>query len=189
MQQTELVKLTRLWRHYLANDHSSLGWPVGHNQITLTSSPANHRPVAQLPISFQATPFNIRVKDSTFFAASALACLSLPALFGETAQITTICPTYGLEIKITVTQDGITTSDPMDCVLSVMVPGKRPGSVYDSIIRSMDLANHLMRFFSSAAAASVWLVAYPGVTILAMDDAWQLAMALFFYEEIGEGGE
>lgn len=136
-------------------------------------------PGSQMPISFRPTPYRISVGESVFYGRSALACLSLPALLSEPMKLESICPASGSAIHIAVSQQGVTACDPPGCVLSVPVPGVAPGCALDGEDEPAGGAHQLDRFFSSAGAASLWLVAYPGVVVLDIDQAWQLANDIY----------
>ena len=122
----------------------------------------------RLPFSFQPSPYRVRVKESSFFAASALECLQLPVLLGEAVEVESICPSNGSTIRLTVTGLGVTSHDPAGCVMSLAVPS-------------------LTRFFSSPETAALWLVAYPEAVILRLDQAWQLAIDLTTHQQRPDG--
>lgn len=136
----------------------------------------------RLPLSFQPSPYQVRVKDSNLFAASALECLQLPFLLGETIHVTTVCPSDGLAIQLTITDQGVTSHDPSGCVMSMMVSGQmtldEPAQLAAILADPQKLIRQLTRFFSSSESAALWLVAYPNVVILQLDQAWRLAAAL-----------
>ena len=132
-------------------------------------------PGGRMPLSFQPSPYRVRVKESSFFAGTALDCLQLPALLGETIQVETVCPTNGRAICLTVTGEGVANCDPPGCVLSLVTPGQMPGSPTASPDDRLKQARQLTHFFSSAEAAALWLVPYADVDILDLDQAWRLA--------------
>ena len=131
-----------------------------------------------LPLSFQPSPYRVQVKDSTFFAVSALECLMLPALLGEAIDATAVCPSNGAAIHLTVTAQGVTCHEPPGCVMSVALIGPRAGNGASGLGDLRDLNRQLTRFFSSAEAAALWLVPYPQVEILQLDQAWRLAIKI-----------
>lgn len=131
-----------------------------------------------LPLSFQPTPYRVQVKDSAFFAASALECLQLPALLGETIDVNAVCPSNGSAIHLTVTAQGVKSHDPSGCVMSVAVIGQAARDGAGCLVDLRALDRQLTRFFSSAEAAALWLVPYPNVEILQLDRAWHLAAEL-----------
>jgi hypothetical protein len=136
----------------------------------------------RLPLSFQPSPYQVRVKDSSFFATSALECFQLPFLLGETAHVSAVCPSNGSAIQLTVTTQGLTSQDPPGCVISVAVSGQMAldgcAQLANSLTDPEKLIRQLTRFFSSAEAAALWLVAYPSVQIFELDQAWHLAAEL-----------
>jgi hypothetical protein len=129
-------------------------------------------------ISFKSSPYRVKVKDATVFAKSALEALYLPFIFETDVWIETFCPTSGTPIAMYVTQDGLISSSPAECVLSVVFPDEMDGDSATSSAHISHLAGQLSRFFSSRAAAMTWLVAYPHVAILPAIDAWRFAILI-----------
>jgi hypothetical protein len=146
MPMPELVEYQQQILRALAQDSSWLG--------------------GRLPLSFQPSPYRVRVKESAFFASSALACLQLPALLGAAIEVETFCPSNGLAIHLAITDQGVTSHDPAGCVMSFTDVGQAS---------RQSSAQQLIRFFSSAEAAALWLVAYPNVEIVQLGQAWRLA--------------
>ena len=128
----------------------------------------------RMPISFLPTPYRVRVNESRFFAPTALDCLRLPALLGETIEVESICPSNGTVIQLTITGQGVTILDPPGCVMSVAAPGMAPANAAGNLDDPHSLTRQLAHFFSSPEAAALWLVAYPDVAILDIERAWQL---------------
>jgi hypothetical protein len=129
----------------------------------------------RMPLSFRSSPYRVRVGESRFFASSALDCLRLPALLGEAIEVASICPSSGRAICLIVTEQGVTRQDPPACVMSLAAPRITLNHLHNSPDGSRGEARDLSRFFSSPEAAALWLVAYPGVELLNLDRAWQLA--------------
>ena len=129
-------------------------------------------------ISFKSSPYLVKVKDATVFAKSALEALNFPFIFETEVWIETFCPTNGTPIAMCVTQDGLASSSPADCVLSVVFPDEMDGNTATSSPYIRHSAGQLSRFFSSRAAAMTWLVAYPNVAILPAIDAWRFAILI-----------
>jgi hypothetical protein len=50
--------------------------------------------------------------------------------------------------------------------------------MFNSVERTKRMVSK-MRYLSSTQAASLWLVAYTGVTVLDNDQAWELAKAIY----------
>ncbi len=69
------------------------------------------------------TPHRFRVKGRDLYAWCALDALFLPGLLGETAEVRSICPTSGAEIRLTVSPLVEAEYTPPDTVLTIVVPG------------------------------------------------------------------
>jgi hypothetical protein len=131
------------------------------------------------PISFRPSPYHVRVLESTVYASSATVCLYLPMLIKADIQVETQCPTNGSMIHLEITDQGVISSTPEECVLSVVIPSNSvvASGLTERPARS-ELSN-LMRFFSSREAAITWLVAFPNAAVLGMDDAWLFAHEIY----------
>ena len=121
----------------------------------------------QVPISLKPTPYLIRTQDSIFYALSPLGCLRLPLSIKETVHVESTCPTNGSKINLTVTQNGVDTSETPQCVMSIATPWIESNNKISD--------KQVSRFFSSAKAASLWLAPYPDVTVLDIEQAWKYA--------------
>ena len=84
------------------------------------------------------------------------------------------CPSNGTMIHLVITGGGVTICDPLDCVLSVVIPTANIATLSQNL-DDVEPIRRLAHFFSSAEAASLWSVAYPEHAILNMDQAWRLA--------------
>lgn len=177
--EADLDTLIFLWQRKVAADRASPDQAAFTRQLLLSLGQGTPLPDGQMPISFRPTPYRVSVRDSFFYGRSALACLYLPALLGEPVCLETICPAYGSAIQLSVSQKGVTANDPPDCVLSVAVPGMTPGCAISGEDEPDGAAHQLTRFFSSAEAAALWLVAYPGVAILNINQAWRLVNVIY----------
>lgn len=126
-------------------------------------------------LSLNPTPHQLRVNGRELFAWCALDTLFLPALLRQSAQVVSTCPATGATIRLTITPEGVETADPSDAVLSVVTPGITPGCELGAKSGPHGPVCSTMHFFSSREAASTWLIGQPGVTILSVAEAWQLA--------------
>ena len=126
------------------------------------------------------TPHRFRVNGRLLYTWCSLDAMFLPGLLGETAVVESTCPSSGETIHLTITPDGVTDYSPTTTVLSIAVPGltceteniscspdKKGGSQREGC--------NQMNFFRDRAAAEAWIEDYPGVAILAVAEAWQLA--------------
>ncbi len=126
-------------------------------------------------LSLNPTSHQFQVNGHQLFAWCALDTLFLPALLRQSAQVESACPATGAKIELTVTPEGIATVDPPETVLSIVIPDVTPRCEVGAKSGPQGPVCSTMHFFSSYEAASTWLVAHPGVTILSVDEAWQLA--------------
>jgi hypothetical protein len=118
------------------------------------------------------------VNGRTLYASCALDTIFLPGLLGETAEVESTCPVTGEAIRLTITPDGVTQYSPAGTVLSIAVPGVSCNR--EEADGEADRAREScqqMYFFSTRTAAEQWIKDYPGVVILTVEDAWQLAKA------------
>ena len=129
----------------------------------------------RLPLTFQPSPFRVQLKESTFFAASALDSLRLPVLLGGTVTVESTCPSNGTMIHLVISSQGVTICEPKDCVLSVVVPATSIANLAQEPDGPVEPIRRLVHFFSSAEAASLWSVAYSDHAILNLEQAWRLA--------------
>jgi hypothetical protein len=93
----------------------------------------------------------------------------------ESVQVETNCPAFNTIIHLTISSNGIEACEPSDCVLSVPIPNHK---TFNSVEHTKKMAAK-MRYLSSSQAASLWLIAYSGVTVLDSDQAWELAKAIY----------
>lgn len=144
------------------------------NQMVRALAQGTPWAAGRIPLSFRPSPYQVRVGESRFFAPSALDCLRLPALLGESIEVTSVCPTNGQAICLIITEQGLGSHEPSGCVMSLVGPRMLPGRMFDRCDDSSNEERQLTHFFSSREAASLWLVAYPGVDVLGIDQAWRL---------------
>ena len=129
----------------------------------------------RLPLSFQSSPYRVRVNESRFFAGSALDCLQLPFLLGGAVTVESTCPSNGQAIRLVIASQGVTCCDPPGCVLSLVMPGLMSRGAAEGLDDPGNMIRQLSHFFSTAEAAALWLVAYPEAAVLDIDQAWRLA--------------
>lgn len=130
-------------------------------------------------LSLNATSYLFRVNGRDLYAWCALDTLFLPALLQQPAQVESTCPTTGAEIRLIIAPEGVKAVEPASTVVSVVVPGITPDCAQCARAGPQSPVCSQMHFFSSREAASTWLVAHPGVAVLSVDEAWQLADAVW----------
>lgn len=122
------------------------------------------------------TAHRFRVNGQQLYAWCALDALFMPGLLGKTAEVESICPTTGAAIRLTIAPDRVRAYSPAETVLSITVPGLscRRDPDDQSTGPSSDACSQ-MDFFSSRAAAEEWVQNHPGVAILTVEEAFELA--------------
>jgi alkylmercury lyase len=110
----------------------------------------------------------IEVDGRVLTAWCAWDMLFLPALLGQTAQVSSRCPTTGQQISTTVTANRPVDVRPVEAVLSFLPP-ERP---FDAEV--MESFCHFVHFFASERAAHKWTAHHPGTLILSIDDGYRL---------------
>lgn len=125
-------------------------------------------------LSLNPTSHHFYLDGRELFAWCALDTLFLPALLQQPAQVKSTCPATGATIRLTITPEGIKGLDPTGAVLSVVIPGITPCCEPGAKSGPQGPVCRAIHFFSSGQAAGAWLVAYPGITVLSVPEAWQL---------------
>lgn len=136
--------------------------------------------IVGLALTLRPTGHRFRVRGNDLFTWCGFDALFLPILLGEPAEVGSTCPVTGAEIRLTVQPDGrVSAATPATVVVGIVgeevtscCPVAGPGS---AICTQMPL-------FASRAAAERWLPDHPGVSIVDLDQARQVARA---YVEAG----
>jgi alkylmercury lyase len=126
-------------------------------------------------LSLTPSPYHLQVNGQTLFAWCALDTLFLPACIGQAAQVTSTCHIAGTPITLLVTPEGVKHIDPAITVLSIAVPGVTPSCDLKAKTGPQGPVCPTMHFFSSKIVAIPWLEDHPGMAILSIEEAWQLA--------------
>jgi alkylmercury lyase len=127
-------------------------------------------------LTLRATPHRFHLADLQLFAWCSLDTLFLPGLLEAPAQIESSCPVTGEPIRLRVTPDRVESYLPTTTVLSIVLPG---------ISCSTDRAGPLscvcsqMLFFAHRTAAQTWMRDRPGLAVLSVEDAFELARQHF----------
>lgn len=136
-------------------------------------------------LSLNPTPHRFQVDGQKLYAWCALDTLFLPALLQKPAQVESTCPTTDANIRLTIAPEGVKAVETASTVVSVVVPGITPDCDQCAHAGPRSPTCSQMHFFSSREAASTWLVTHPEVAILSIDEAWQLANAVWV-EPVGD---
>ena len=124
------------------------------------------------------TQHRFQVDGVDLYAWCALDTLFLPALLDETAHVETPCPETGETITLVIGPEGLREYSPDTARASVVVPGETPSCDLDSITGPDSATCSQMHFFATLDAAESWAKDHPGVAIVTVEDANQIARVL-----------
>lgn len=151
-----------------------LALPVGYIDETLERSPGVFRDQQRRVTGFmglsiiEVSEHRIRLEGRVLWARCAWDALFLPELVGQSAGVSSRCPSTGRSISLTVTPTGVTDLAPPEAVVSFLLPETRfDANVVQSFCRFVHL-------FASRDAAAGWSAEHPGTFSLAIDDAYRL---------------
>ncbi len=95
--------------------------------------------------------------------------LFLPELLDSPGRIVTACPVTRVDIRLTVTPDGVEKTDPDGVVMSFVMPET---AGYRADLRGTFC--RYVNFFASDQAAAAWLTGNAGAAILSLAEAYAL---------------
>lgn len=130
-------------------------------------------------LSLTPSPHHLQVNGRTLFAWCALDTLFLPACMGQAAQVTSTCHVTNTPITLIVTPERVESVNPPTTVLSIVVPGITPTCDLKAKTGPQGPVCSTMHFFGSKEVATSWLKDNPGMAILSIEEAWQLAYAVW----------
>ena len=113
------------------------------------------------------------VQMSTWCAADTL---FLPAMLGGTATIESESPESKEMVQLTVSPEGIQTSEPADAVISIVVPEETDMTSVASIW--MTFCSHIF-FFTSQSEAEQWATGRDDIRILSLGEAFELTQQMW----------
>ncbi|MCC6192541.1 MAG: organomercurial lyase MerB [Anaerolineales bacterium] len=116
------------------------------------------------------TPHRFAISGRQLFTWCALDALMYPALLSETVHVESPCRTTGQPVRVTVTPDGVTTVDPPEAVVSLVLPepSQPPRQAFCGEVH----------FFASAQAAESWLATRPQAQVVPVETAYTLGKLL-----------
>ena len=104
----------------------------------------------------------------------ALDSLFLPVMLQQTALVSSPCPTTGETIRLTITQEGVTSYQPASTVISIVIPQPTKNGL-ESVEEIWMTFCHHIHFFSSPQAAQEWFAAREQeIVILTIEEAFEL---------------
>ncbi|MEX0864069.1 MAG: organomercurial lyase [Acidimicrobiia bacterium] len=111
---------------------------------------------------------SIEVGGTTVYAWCAWDTLFVTEILGRQTQVTSTDPEQGTTIRLTVTPGGVTSLDPPEAVVSLLLP--EDGLTDDAIQRFC----HKVHFFSSPDSAEAWIAGRHGLFTVTVDEAFEL---------------
>ncbi|MCZ6691099.1 MAG: alkylmercury lyase MerB [Planctomycetota bacterium] len=120
-------------------------------------------------LAIQDTEHRLDVDGKTLYTWCAWDTLFIPQILQKTANVESKCPVTGVPVRLTVGPEGVRASDPVEAVVSLLVPD--PEEFEDNIISSF--CHHIL-FFKSAGVAADWVAQHEGTVIISLDEAFDL---------------
>jgi alkylmercury lyase len=140
--------------------------------------------VIGMGLTLSPTAHHFHVNGHSLYTWCALDALVYPAILQQTAQVESICPVSGHNIRLVITPDGVAYLEPGNAVISIIIPAS---SEVCCNIRNA-FCNHV-NFFSSPEAATRWLSEHENGVILTVREAYQVGriLAEYLYQESSNG--
>lgn len=116
---------------------------------------AEGRIAGLMGLSLNDHPHQFDVGEQRLHAWCAWDTLFLPPLLGQTAHVTSIEPSTGDSIRLTITPEGVTSSVPPNLLISVVIPSFESGSVIPAH-QMQEMFCSYVHFFTSIERAEQW---------------------------------
>ncbi|MGQ0849558.1 MAG: organomercurial lyase [Actinomycetota bacterium] len=110
----------------------------------------------------------IEMDGTTVYAWCAWDTLFITEILGLQTQVSSTDPHTGSPIRLTVTPDGVTSLDPPETVVSLLLP--EDGLTEDAIQRFC----HKVHFFTSPESAATWIDGRPDLFAVTVEEAFEL---------------
>ena len=150
----------------LARAHLQTWWGLRYD--------SDGRVIGSWGLDLFPTRHRLRVTQRDLFAWCAWDALFLPGLIGEEAEVTSLCPATGDDIRLRVAPAGILDAEPEDARLALGIPA--PGAAGADARRAFCRDG---RFLADAQAAAEWRRGHPRVTIVSLDEGHRLGRAVW----------
>lgn len=112
----------------------------------------------------------LEVGGHTVYAWCAWDALFIPALLGQTAEVTSKSPGAEEPIRLTVSPEGVQSADGQEVYVSFLEPPEEE-KLTEDVIGSFC---HYVFFFPSLGEAQAWTAAHPGTFLLTLGEAFEL---------------
>lgn len=155
------------------------GWPVTEVVTWLEQARAlgyevdDHGRLVGAALTLRATSHRFQVRGNDLYAWCGFDTLFLPILLQEPAHVRSTCPVTGQAIDLDVAPDGtVTDARPTSTVVAVV--GPEVTDCCETTGPTSPVCTQ-MPLLADRAAGEQWLVDHPGVALLDLDDASDLA--------------
>lgn len=126
-------------------------------------------------LTLRPTGHRFRVRGNDLYTWCGFDALFLPVMLGERAEVASTCPVTETEIRLTVEPDGtVSTVTPSTVVVGIV--GEEITSCCSAAGPHSEICTQ-MPFFASREAGEHWLVDHPGVAVVDLSDAREIARA------------
>lgn len=126
-------------------------------------------------LTLRPTQHRFQVRGRELYTWCGFDALFLPIMLEELATVTSTCPVTGTEIHLTVEPDGtVSAASPTATVVGIV--GQDVTSCCTTTGPQSDVCTQ-MPFFASRTAGEQWQTGHPGVAIVDLDDAREIARA------------
>jgi len=122
-----------------------------------------------LPASYES-PHKMTIDGQTLSAWCAWDTLFLPQLLGKEATVTSISPTSGVNVHLTVTPEGVKQANPADAQMSFLLPDSE--STQKDILSAFCCFVH---FFPTRKAGENWVAQHDGTFLLSIEQGLAVA--------------
>lgn len=125
-------------------------------------------------LTLRQTEHRFRVRGNDLYTWCGFDALFLPIMLGERAEVVSTCPVTGVEIQLTVDMEGRVLSASPSTVAVGIVGDDVTSRCYTAGPGSAICSQ--MPLFASREAGERWLVDHPGVAVVSLDDAREVAL-------------
>lgn len=126
-------------------------------------------------LTLRPTRHRFKVRGNDLYTWCGFDALFLPIILEERAEVASTCPVTGTEVRLTVEPDG-TVSEASPSTTVVAVVGDDVTSTCTSAGPDSAICTQ-MPFLASREAGAHWLADHPGVAVVDLDQARQIARA------------
>ena len=132
--------------------------------------------VGIMGLSLNDHPHRFTVDGNQMSTWCAADTLFLPAMLGQTASVESESPLSKETVRVTVSPEGVQTSQPADAVVTIVVPKETDMSSVASIW--MTFCRHIF-FFASRSEAEQWASGRDDIEILSLDEGYAMTQQLW----------